>query len=190
VTEPWSRGLIPQLTDVLRALTESQALLLTKVHNVRLEHGGWPALGSPSHPHITGASPATPTAQAEPEIATPAQAETPAQTPAQTELPTASPIEPPLVRPLRTERPGAPRHEMTGHSEPASEREPAPRPSPDDTAPAPVHTPFVGEAWNDEQQGDVSTTGQESDADAANAYNFFDELDARLAHLDESDPVT
>jgi hypothetical protein len=37
VTDVSTKGLLPQLTDVLRALTDSHALLLSKIQNVRLE---------------------------------------------------------------------------------------------------------------------------------------------------------
>jgi hypothetical protein len=37
VTDVSTKGLLPQLTDVLRALTDSHALLLSKIQSVRLE---------------------------------------------------------------------------------------------------------------------------------------------------------
>ena len=38
VTDASTKGLLPQLTDVLHALTDSHALLLSKIQSVRLKH--------------------------------------------------------------------------------------------------------------------------------------------------------
>ena len=38
MTDISSKGLLPQLTDVLHALTDSHELLLLKLQSVRLEH--------------------------------------------------------------------------------------------------------------------------------------------------------
>jgi hypothetical protein len=159
VTEPSSKGLIPQLSDVLRALTASQARLVVRVQDVRREH---PDVMAAVAPHLHRNDPTEVVAPLGPadELHQPAVA-----TPPHGERIESLRNEPQRERPLHNAAPAS-------HSVPAVH---APFSGTRDTAAA-------AEA---QEREDPNVRGQ-FEAATTKSYNFFDELDVQLAQVDES----
>ena len=180
VTHISSKGLLPQLTEVLHALSDSQELLLLKLQSVRLEHISVVPSGIEEFPHAQFLAFVNPRP--------PAVVDT--KTGTTTDAHRALPIDvielrsdPPskwLVSPETDVSPGVANASVITHPE-------TPTPLRTSTgvvtadrgldaltpprAPTPSERPLAVQA---------KPAGAES-ADCN--YNFFDELDARLAHL-------
>jgi hypothetical protein len=176
VTDVQSRGLIPQLTDLLHALTESHELLIVKLQTLRQEqrHGySW----------VTGDSSSLETLHPnEPSTELAANSRTDAAITAPTATCTIEPDsvgreDPVSARPSTEAIPAAePRHAAS--SEPTTLL----NASNNDGAPRSVHEPAIPAQFS------ATTTPSDSENGTTNRnYNFFDELDARLTHLKDSD---
>jgi len=168
MTEVPSRGLLPQLTDVLYALTDSHRLLLFKLRSVHLEHEAvppWADEHETPHAEFLDVVDRRPSAVVEPLTVTASLAHEAVHLPQFEEAD--------LVRADR------PMHVDTvaAATQPADEE---------------VH---LGEIESMHRPTPTRldfphTQGTEPlDSESSNRnYNYFDELDARLAHLGNDDP--
>ena len=177
MTEGSSKGLLPQLTDVLHALADSQELLLCKLRSVRLEREvavGWDVDLEEPHPEFLEVVDQRPSAVVEP-------------------LPATASLVRKVTPVLEIEGTDAVNAHGAGLVVTAPGRAPLAR---DDAPPEEmedVHTPASAPP-----QGVHSVLGaQPSDTDSLRAedeaanrnYNYFDDLDARLAHLGDDEPA-
>jgi hypothetical protein len=189
VTEASTRGLFPQLTDVLHALTESHAMLLSKVQRLRDEHTNAALL-------VVNAIAAT----ADTSTGRPVDLRPPPAVEAET-----SPIsleEPRTIPVYELSSSSSPNEiissviDLTPHlaandcADPDTDRLVAsPRPTSDEIAsPRDRMDPLVSSQTHPQADRLEAEVSEPTHAESENRnYNFFDELDARLAGLGDAE---
>jgi hypothetical protein len=172
-----SKGLLPQLTDVLHALTDSHELLLFKLQSVRLGHLNAVPLEIEAFPHAEFLDFVDTRQSALADTKTGATHDVhrnPADTIESSTEATGRPFIASDVSP-RFAAAAAQADPETSAQPPATTEAVTPRVDIDAAVPAQAPTP---PEWPLAVQSD--SNGSES---AKDSYNFFDELDARLADL-------